>query len=113
MGWNLLLDEKGNPNIGPFPCGGVVTVDSITGQITRSGQYWAFTHFSRAIQRGARVIASLGEFSDLDHVAFENPDGTHVLVVTNRGEKQDVVCQFGANSLTLTSEPDSITTLSW
>ena len=24
----LLLDEKGTPNVGPFPCGGVVTVDS-------------------------------------------------------------------------------------
>lgn len=113
MGWNLLLDEKGNPNIGPFPCGGVVTLDSTTGQITRSGQYWAFAHFSKAIQRGAHVISSLGEFSDVDHVAFENPDGTHVLVVTNRGEKQDVACQLGAKSLTLTIDPDSITTLAW
>src|SRR5882762_10311825 len=25
VGWNLLLDEKGLPNIGPFHCGGVVT----------------------------------------------------------------------------------------
>jgi glucosylceramidase len=38
VGWNLLLDEKGNPNIGPFPCGGLVTVDSKTGQLSRSGQ---------------------------------------------------------------------------
>jgi len=30
VGWNLVLDEKGAPNIGPFPCGGVVTVDSKT-----------------------------------------------------------------------------------
>jgi glucosylceramidase len=111
VGWNLLLDEKGRPNIGPFPCGGVVTVDSQNGQISRSGQYWAFAHFSKAMQRGAKVIGSQGEFADVHHVAVENPDGTHVVVATNRGEKQDVVCQLGTNALTLTLETDSITTL--
>jgi glucosylceramidase len=113
VGWNLLLDEKGQPNIGPFPCGGLVTVDSNTGQLTRSGQYWAFAHFSKAIQRGAHVIGSQGELPDIDHVALENPDGSHVLVVTNRGAKQEVSCQVGANSLALELEPDSITTVCW
>ena len=113
VGWNLLLDEKGEPNIGPFPCGGLVTVDSNTGQLTRSGQYWAFAHFSKGIQRGAHVIGSQGELPDIDHVALENPDGSHVLVVTNRGAKQEVSCQVGANSLTLELEPDSITTVCW
>jgi glucosylceramidase len=89
----------------------VVTVDSQNGQISRSGQYWAFAHFSKAMQRGAKVIGSQGEFADVHHVAVENPDGTHVVVATNRGEKQDVVCQLGTNALTLTLEADSITTL--
>src|SRR5262249_50265749 len=52
-GWNLALDEKGRPNIGPFPCGGMVTINSATKEITRSGQYWAFAHFSRVVRRGA------------------------------------------------------------
>jgi glucosylceramidase len=42
--WNLALDELGRPNLGPFPCGGVVTINSQTKEITRSGQYWAFAH---------------------------------------------------------------------
>lgn len=113
VGWNLVLDEKGLPNIGPFPCGGLVTLDSKTGQITRSGQYWAFAHFSKAIQRGARVFASQSDFTDVDHLAVENPDGSRVLVITNRGEKQDVACQLGAKSLPFTLDPDSITTLVW
>jgi glucosylceramidase len=91
----------------------LVTVDSNTGQLTRSGQYWAFAHFSKAIQRGAHVIGSQGELPDIDHVALENPDGSHVLVVTNRGAKQEVSCQVGANSLALELEPDSITTVCW
>ena len=71
-----VLDEKGKPNIGPFDCGGLVTVDSKTGEITRSGQYWAFTHFSRAMRRGARRIESSGDFEGVSHVACVNPDGS-------------------------------------
>ena len=37
-GWNLMLDELGGPNIGPFFCGGTVTRNSLTGEISYSGQ---------------------------------------------------------------------------
>ncbi len=113
VGWNLLLDEKGSPNIGPFHCGGLVTVDSATHKITRSGQYWAFAHYSKMIQRGARVIASQGELAGIDHVGFANPDGSRVLVVTNQGAEQPVQCQAGTQALNLTLEQDSVTTLRW
>ena len=43
---------------GPFPCGGVVTIHSQTKEITRSGQFWAFAHFSRNVRRGARRFES-------------------------------------------------------
>jgi len=113
VGWNLLLDEKGTPNIGPFSCGGLVTLDSKTGKITRSGQYWAFAHYSKAIQRGARVIASRGELDAIDHAAFENPDGSHVLVVTNRAGERRIECRLGAQALDLSAAADSVTTLVW
>lgn len=114
VGWNLLLDEKGEPNIGPFPCGGLVTIHSKTHELLRSGQYWAMAHYSKTIQRGARVIASQGEIAGIDHVAFENPDGKHVLVLTNKGDQRQV--QFGqssADKITATLEPGSITTVVW
>ena len=113
VGWNLVLDEQGRPNIGPFSCGGLVTLDSKTHAITRSGQYWAFAHYSKVVQRGARVIGSEGTLSDVDHVAFENPDGSHVLVLTNQGGGQNVQCQTGTQALDLTLDPASITTLQW
>jgi glucosylceramidase len=113
VGWNLVLDEQGRPNIGPFSCGGVVTVDSKTHAVTRSGQYWAFAHYSKVVQRGAHVIGSEGTLSDIDHVAFENPDGSHVLVLTNQGGGQNVQCQTGTQALDLTLDPGSITTLQW
>jgi glucosylceramidase len=55
VGWNLALDEKGKPNVGPFTCGGLVTIHSGTREITRSGQYWAFAHYSRAIRAPHRL----------------------------------------------------------
>jgi glucosylceramidase len=113
VGWNLVLDEQGRPNIGPFSCGGLVTLDSKTHAITRSGQYWAFAHYSKVVQRGARVIGSEGTLSDIDHVAFENPNGSHVLVLTNQGGAQNVQCQAGTQALDLTLDAGSITTLQW
>jgi glucosylceramidase len=79
VAWNLVLDEKGEPNIGPFSCGGVVTLDSKTQKVTRSGQYWAFAHYSKAVRRGAHVIASRGVLPGIEHAAFANPKETMFL----------------------------------
>jgi glucosylceramidase len=111
VGWNLILDENGKPDIGPFSCGGVVTVNSKTHALTRSGQYWAFAHYSKVIERGAQVIGSHGELKDISHVAFENPDGRRVLVLTNQGGEQQISCQAGNQAMDLTLEPDSVMTL--
>ncbi len=113
VGWNLVLDEEGRPNIGPAFCGGLVTVDSQTHEVVRSGQYWAFAHYSKFVLRGAHVVNSTSKLNNVDHVAFENPDGTHVLVITNQGEEQKVVYQNAKQALELTLEPESIITLRW
>ncbi len=121
--WNLALDEKGRPNIGPFSCGGTITIQNGTvanapHPITLSGQYWAFAHFSRHIQRGARVFACNGLAPDPCHAApsysaFINPGGKHVLVVANRGREQRVQFVLGSNALELDLPADSIHTLEW
>jgi glucosylceramidase len=113
VGWNLILDEKGRPNIGPFSCGGLVTLDSQTHEVKPSGQYWAFAHYSKVVQRGAHVIGSQGTLADIDHVAFENPDGSHVLVITNQGAEQKVECVEGTRAMELTLDPGSVTTIHW
>jgi glucosylceramidase len=113
VSWNFVLDEKGNPNIGPFSCGGLVTLDSRTQQLTRSGQYWAFAHYSKSVRRGARVIATKGTVAGVDHVAFANPGGDYVLVLTNQGAERSIDCRFEGKTLKLTLPPDSIVTLQW
>lgn len=113
VGWNLVLDEKGQPNIGPFECGGLVTLDSRTHEIRRSGQYWAFAHYSRAIGRGARVIASRSTLAGIEHAAFVNPGGDYVLVLTNQGEEREVACRCGEKSTRVTLPRDAVITLRW
>jgi glucosylceramidase len=112
-GWNLALDEKGRPNIGPFPCGGLVTIHSQTKEITRSGQYWAFAHFSRMIRRGAHRFDSQGILANVKHVACENPDGQKVLVITNAGAKRSVLLQMGSMAAELVLGANCVTTLAW
>jgi len=81
--------RKRQAHIGPFACGGVVTLDSKTQKITRSGQYWAFAHYSKAVRRGARVISSKATLPGIEHVAFANPDGDYVLVSPTRETNGD------------------------
>ncbi len=112
-GWNLALDEKGRPNIGPFPCGGLVTIHSQTREITRSGQYWALGHFSRSFRRGAKRFESSGDVEGVAHVAFENPDGQKVLVLSNKGGATKVTLKLGQSSADVSLAGDSVATLFW
>jgi glucosylceramidase len=112
-GWNLALDEKGRPNIGPFSCGGLITIHSQSKEITRSGQYWALAHFSRVVRRGARRLDSFARLEGAEHVAFENPDGQKVLVVTNPGPARTATLREANQTTSLALAPDSITTLVW
>jgi len=90
-----------------------VTLDSKTRQITRSGQYWAFAHYSKAVRRGARVVATKSDVAGLEHVAFVNPQGDSVLVLTNQGPARPVTCRCGEKQLRLELPKDSILTLQW
>src|SRR6185312_3693735 len=113
VAWNLVLDENGDPNIGPFKCGGLVTRNSKTHEITRSGMYWALAHYSKAIQRGARVISSRGELPGIEHVALLNPDGSYVVVIGNEGRARRVSLSVAGKALDLSVPGDSVLTLVW
>jgi glucosylceramidase len=111
--WNLALDENGRPNIGPFDCGGVVTIHSQTAEISRSGQFWALAHYSRAIRRGAHRIESRFAAVDLEHVAFENPDGRQALVLTNAGSARTIELKLANLTANVPLKANSVTTLAW
>lgn len=109
--WNFATDEHGRPNIGPYPCGGLLTIDSRTNAVSHSGQYYALGHFSRFVRRGAVRISSDGSATDLSHCAFRNPDGTIVIILANSGAARtcSVRLQNLAGSISLSA--NSVTTL--
>jgi glucosylceramidase len=111
--WNVATDENGKPNIGPYPCGGIVIINPHTQEIIRSGQYWALAHFSRAIRRGARRIESQGEVANVGHVAVENPGAQKVLILTNTGAARNIQVYQGLSSAIVPMEGNSIATLVW
>jgi glucosylceramidase len=111
--WNLALDERGRPNIGPFPCGGVVTIHSETRAIKHSGQYWAFAQLARLVKRGAVRVDSTSVASEVSHVAFENPSGENVLLLTNPGQAKTIELRVGPTKAAVQLEADSVTTLAW
>lgn len=85
--WNLTLDPQHGPHLGGCKdCRGVVTIDPKDGKVTRNIEYYAFGHASRFVHQGARRIGSASSANSqpgLDHVAFTNPDGGTVLIVSN------------------------------
>lgn len=91
------------------PCG-VARLNSQTRGVAR-GQCWGFAHDSKYLRRGARVISAVSQLNDIDHIAFENPDGIQVLVITNMRSEQKVLCQNGKQALELAVEPTCITSL--
>ena len=110
--WNLMLDSQGKPNIGPFSCGGLVTPKT-DGGLMYSGQYWALRHFSQHVHRGALRLASHSDASELSHVSFLNPDGSHVLVLTNTGEERLLRIAGGSASMDVSLAKRSVTTIVW
>jgi glucosylceramidase len=111
--WNLALDEVGKPNVGPFTCGGLVSVHSETKAVAYCGQYWAFAHYSPFIKRGARRFESQSTGSQILHVAFENTDGQRVVVLTNPGAAQTCDLSLGSQATSLSVSQNSVTTLVW
>jgi glucosylceramidase len=112
-GWCFVTDERGRPNIGPYPLGGMLTIDSATKDIYHGGQFWAMEHYSRFIRRGAARIESQSSSKDLAHCAFENPDGSLVLVITNPVGQRVCELELKSKSTKLQLSPNSVTTLVW
>ena len=113
INWNLVLDENGNPNIGPFRGGGMITIHSQSKEITRGPDYWVLKHFTHAARRGAKVVDSRGTIEKVAHVAFVNSDGRKSLVLSNTGAERKVQVRSGGAAAEILLPANSLTNLSW
>ena len=111
---NLALDELGGPRIGGCRgCRGVVTVGA-DGTVGRNVEYYALAHASRFVRPGAWRIGASASQDGLDSAAFENTDGTLVLVAVNSGAvPRPFLVRAGELGFSASLPPASMATFIW
>lgn len=110
--WNIILDETGGPNHVQNFCFAPVHGDTKTGQLIYTNAYYYIGHFSKYIKPGARRISSAASRSQLLTTAFQNPDGTNVVIVMNQGNAETpYFLWINGKATEIKAKPHSIATL--
>ncbi len=124
-GWNLMLNEMGGPNIGPFLCAGLVTRNTNDGVLSYSGQYKAFEHIARYINEKSKIYpVSVGKEYDLPMNAYpkdnmniegfyiDNNDSKNVFILINpNADKRQIQIDLNGTWWYAELTPESISTL--
>jgi glucosylceramidase len=110
--WNILLDEKGGPNhVGNF-CFAPVHADTKTGELTYLNSFYYIGHFSKFIRPGAKRIISSASRGQILTTAFQNTNGSIVVVVMNpSNDSIPYHMSIGNKAVAVSSLPHSIQTL--
>lgn len=110
--WNILLDENGGPNhVGNF-CFAPIHGDVSTGELIYTNSYYYIGHFSKFIKPGAKRISCSANRDIIQATAFENPDGTVVVVVLNKSDEDlEYKLWLDGKAATITSLSHSIQTI--
>ncbi len=87
--WNILLDTEG----GPFHwrrtgCSSPFQYDEKNDKLIATPVATAFSHFSKFVKKGAVRLGVSSYSSFLCSTAFQNPDGSLVVVVLNKAKKK-------------------------
>jgi glucosylceramidase len=113
--WNMALDPSGGPSMNCTTCTGVVTVNNSNGTVTYNAEYYTLGHVAKFVKPGAtRVDSNTFGSSNIEDVAFVNPDGSHVLFVQNADSASHTfnVSENGS-FFTYTLPAKSIATFTW
>ena len=84
--WNLLLDNKGGPNHKNNFCNSPIMLNKEENDYIKNLTYYYIGHFSKYIQRGARRIGASCYTSNIEVTAFENIDGSIIVILLNRND---------------------------
>lgn len=116
--WNLALDQNSGPKNGTCSnCRGVVTIDDSVSpsNITLNVEYYVLGHLGKFVVPGAHRIGSntFGAGS-IEDVAFQNPDGSFVLLVLNSGSGSNTfTVSSNGQTLNYTLPAGAVATLTW
>lgn len=115
--WNLMLDARRGPNR-PGGCTtgfGAVDISDDYHTIRRNSFYYIMAHMATAVQPGAVRIGTEGfTSSGLTYAAFENPDKSYALVLSN-GNSEAIHAQIADDkrSFPIIIPSRGIVSLSW
>ena len=79
--WNMILQPGGRSSWG-WPQNAMITADPARGAISLNPEFYVMKHFSRFIDPGAVRLGLSGRWTG-NAVAFENPNGSRVIVAAN------------------------------
>jgi glucosylceramidase len=113
--WNVALDENNGPTLlTKSTCRGLVKINRTTGKVTWNLDYYTLGHVSKFVTPGALRIGSNTFPDDLETVAFQNIDGSKVLIMSNRtAEPKTVNVQCGAKGFAYTIAGEAAVTFKW
>ena len=123
-GWNLLLDEYGSPNIGPYFCGGLATLHSLSKELNYSGQAKAFAHIAPYLTPTAKVYPLLSDEVENAYM-FRYPNNPSVtegfliqdgekaacVLINDYKDKKQMRCLVNGKWWYIELLPDSISTI--
>lgn len=90
--WNFLLNKDGGPNHVGNVCSAPLLADLEKDHVIFNPSYYAFGHFSRHIQPGARRVLCATNRDCMEATAFLNPNGNLVAVVLNQTKHHRDMC---------------------
>jgi glucosylceramidase len=116
--WNLALDQNSGPKNGTCSnCRGVVTIDDSVSpaNIMPNVEYYILGHLGKFVVPGAhRIDSNTFGAGSIEDVAFQNPDGSIVLLVLNSAKNAGKFSvSFNNQSFTYTLPATAIATFSW
>ena len=116
--WNLALDQDSGPKNGGCPdCRGVVTIDTTTtpSTIMRNVEYYVLGHLGKFVVPGAvRIASNTFGAGSIEDVAFQNPDGSIVLVALNSSSStQAFTVNWQIKTFNYSLPAQSVATFEW
>lgn len=107
--WNLALREGGVSSWG-WAQNSLCTVSPETGALTLQPEFYLMKHYAHFIKPGARYAGTRGHFA-ANCTAFENPDNSLVLVVSNAmHHERAFAARAGETEFSAMLEPHSLHT---
>jgi glucosylceramidase len=116
--WNLALDQNSGPkNGGCSNCRGVVTInDSVSpSTISNNVEYYVLGHLAKFVVPGAyRIDSNSFGHGSIEDVAFQNPDGSIVLLVLNSsGRSGSFTVSWNDKIFTYNLPAGAVATFQW